>query len=124
MRFTTLLLAGLANAAPAVLQERAACNAGVQIICARGTFEAQGFGLQQSVVNAILAKIPNSNASAVVYPASPVDITASVGSGVADAQNQINSYAAACPNSKMVVMGYSQGAQVMGNAISGMSSRT
>jgi acetylxylan esterase len=119
---STLFLAALAAAAPAsVLESRQmpSCASGVYIISARGTFEPQGFGLQEIAVNAILNKIPGSNASAVVYPASPVDIDGSLTTGVANAQQQITDYRNACPESKIVLTGYSQGAQVIGDAIAG-----
>lgn len=110
----------VAAAVPASLESRqTTCAAGVHLIVARGTFEPQGHSLQDPIVSAIVNKIPGSDATQVVYPASPIDITGSLASGVANAQQQINDYVAACPSSKIVLMGYSQGAQVIGDSISG-----
>lgn len=115
----TLLVASAVAAFPAeAVEARAVCSSGVRIIVARGTFEPPGIGLQQTVVNAILAKIPGSSASAVSYPASP-DINNSIAAGVKDTQQQITDYYNACPSGKIVLMGYSQGASVVGNAIAG-----
>lgn len=43
----------------------------------------------------------------------------SVDEGVANGIAQLNSYAARCPNTKLVISGYSQGAQVVGDIIGG-----
>jgi hypothetical protein len=90
----------------------------VHVIVARGTFEPQGYGLQQIPLNAILAKIPGSSSSAVVYPASPA-VSDSIAAGIKDTQQQITDYYNACPQGKIVLMGYSQGASVVGNALAG-----
>lgn len=100
------------------------CYSGVYIICCRGTFEqyaSDGFGLQGILVSSILKAIPNSNASGIVYPASYDNYGHSVGAGAINTQKQITDYYNACPNSKIVLTGYSQGAQVIGNAVAGGS---
>lgn len=95
------------------------CATGVHMIVARGTTEIPGTGLAGLTAgNAIALAIPGSDISAVDYPAN-FDISNSVRQGVSDVQAQAREYAAACPESKIVLMGYSQGAQVVGNAIAG-----
>lgn len=117
-------------ASPAVLplearQSGQTCYAGIYAVVCRGTFEQQnitGFGFQGSIVTPLLAAIPNSGAISVVYPAAVNDYGSSVQQGAIDALKKITDYNTACPNSKIVIMGYSQGAQVMGNALAGGSS--
>lgn len=100
------------------------CYSGVYIIACRGTFESQdyvGYGFQGALVTSLLNAIPNSNASAVIYPASVYNYGDSVGQGAVNAQQQIIAYHNACPTSAMVLLGYSQGAQVIGQSITGGS---
>jgi acetylxylan esterase len=113
---------GQATALPATAQA-SSCASGVHIIVARGTTEPQGQGLEAIAVQAILKRIPGSDAVSVVYPAS-FDIVPSEAAGVRNMTKLVEDYAAACPNSKMVLMGYSQGAQVTGDVVSGGGSIT
>jgi cutinase len=87
----------------------------VQLIFARGTTEAPGLGamgdafaddLKQRVGNKSVAVYP------VDYPAS-TDFPTAI-QGVVDASSHVKQTAANCPNTKMVLGGYSQGAAVMG----------
>ncbi len=97
----------------------------VEVVFARGTFAPQGFGgIGDDFVNAVRAKVGSGEsvgAYAVVYPAS-TDFPTAV-DGIRDAANHIESVAATCPNTKMVLGGYSQGAAVIGfvtaNAVPG-----
>lgn len=99
------------------------CYSGVRLFVARGTLETQGESAQQVYVRQILSTIPDSFATEVVYPAAPfyfpLTFISSVLAGISNAQNQIYTYHDACPDSKIVLMGYSQGARVMGHAIAG-----
>jgi hypothetical protein len=96
----------------------------VYVVVARGTFEFlegggnTSYGFQGSVVKAILAKIPDSQAVVVQYPEN-TDVSKSVPIGVADAQRLITNYHSACPKGKIVLMGYSQGAIVTGSTLAG-----
>jgi hypothetical protein len=96
----------------------------VYVVVARGTFEVlegggnASYGLQAPVVKAILAKIPNSQAAVVQCPEN-TDVSKSVPIGVADAQRLITNYHSVCPNGKIVLMGYSQGAIVSGSTLAG-----
>ena len=96
----------------------------VEVVFARGTFAPQGFGgIGDDFVNAVRAKVGNKSvgAYAVVYPASTNFPTAV--DGIRDAANHIESMAVTCPDTKMILGGYSQGAAVMGfvtaNAVPG-----
>lgn len=82
---------------------------------ARGTGEDPGVGpTGQGFVNALRARLPER--SVEVYPiAYPATNEWSTGiQGIRDAATQIQTTAASCPNTKMVLGGFSQGAAVMG----------
>ena len=86
-----------------------------EVVFARGTFEAPGVGATgQAFVDALTAQLPGKTvaAYAVNYPAS-LDFEAAA-DGIADASNKIESIAANCANTKIVLGGYSQGAAVAG----------
>ncbi|CDO09898.1 cutinase family protein [Mycolicibacterium cosmeticum] len=113
---STLVAAGLSVTAllgPQATAAAAPACPDVQVVFARGTFEAPGVGATgQAFVDALTARLPGESVSpyAVNYPAS-LDF-AEAAQGVADAANTIESTAAGCPNTKIVLGGYSQGAAV------------
>jgi len=87
----------------------------VEVVFARGTFAPQGLGgIGQDFVDAVRAKVGAKSVGvyAVVYPASTNFPTAV--DGIRDAANHIENMAATCPNTKMILGGYSQGAAVIG----------
>jgi cutinase len=87
----------------------------VEAVFARGTTEAPGVGgIGQAFIDSLQSKVgPKSfGVYAVDYPASP-DFPTAV-DGIRDAGNHVESMAASCPKTKMVLGGYSQGAAVMG----------
>ena len=89
--------------------------AAVEVVFARGTFEAPGVGATgQAFVDALTARLPGKavDVYAVNYPAS-LSFGQAV-DGVADASNEIQSIATQCPATKIVLGGYSQGAAVAG----------
>ena len=100
--------AGLAQA-----DTNPACSA-VEVVFARGTFEAPGIGdTGQAFVDSLNAKLGQPvGVYAVDYPAS-LDFQAAA-DGVADASRQVQTIATTCPNTKIVLGGYSQGAAVAG----------
>jgi cutinase len=86
----------------------------VEVVFARGTFEPPGVGgTGQAFVDALRAKVGGKSLDVypVNYPASLDFSTAA--DGFIDASNKIRDVAATCPNTKMVLGGYSQGAAVM-----------
>lgn len=100
--------AGLAAAAPG-----SSCP-DVEVVFARGTFEAPGVGATgQAFVDALTAQLPGKTVDAygVNYPAS-LDFQAAA-QGVGDAGEKISSTVASCPDTKIVLGGYSQGAAVV-----------
>jgi cutinase-like protein len=86
----------------------------VEVVFARGTFEAPGVGfVGQAFVDSLRAKVGGKSVDVypVNYPASLDFATAA--DGVVDAANKIRDTANSCPNTKMVLGGYSQGAAVV-----------
>jgi cutinase len=86
----------------------------VEVVFARGTFEPPGVGgTGQAFVDALRAKVGGKSLDVypVNYPASLDFSTAA--DGFIDASNKIRDVAATCPNTKLVLGGYSQGAAVM-----------
>jgi cutinase len=86
-----------------------------EVVFARGTGEPPGVGpTGQAFVDALGARL--GGRSMDVYPVNyPASDQWSTGlDGIRDAGSHIVSTAASCPNTKMVLSGYSQGAAVMG----------
>lgn len=93
----------------------AAPCADVEVVFARGTFEAPGVGATgQAFVDALTSRLGTDSVDVygVNYPAS-LDFQAAT-AGIADASNRIETVAATCPDTKIVLGGYSQGAAVAG----------
>ena len=89
----------------------------VEVVFARGTFEDPGVGgVGQRFVDALRARVGDKALAVypVDYPASTDFPTAA--DGVIDASNHITATAAHCPDTKMVLGGFSQGAAVAGYA--------
>jgi len=89
----------------------------VEVIFARGTFEPPGVGgIGQAFTDELRAQPQLVGKSvdvyAVNYPAS-LNFPAAA-DGVVDASNRVQDMAGRCPNTKMVLGGYSQGAAVAG----------
>lgn len=85
----------------------------VEVVFARGTFEAPGVGATgQAFIDALNARLGAKTVEVypVNYPAT-LDFPAAV-DGVADASNTITAVVAKCPHTKIVLGGYSQGAAV------------
>jgi cutinase len=87
----------------------------VEIVFARGTTEPPGVGgTGQAFVNSLRSHLGGRSVGvyAVDYPASR-DFGSSTPAGAHDASTHIQSVAANCPNTRMVLGGYSQGAGVI-----------
>jgi cutinase len=86
----------------------------VDVVFARGTAEPAGVGREgQAFVNALRSAVKGKTVSvyAVNYPASYDFMEAAVGAD--DASAHVQSTVAACPDTKIVLGGYSQGAAVI-----------
>ena len=109
---TTSSLIGPWIAAPAAGAQ--ACP-DVEVVFARGTFEPPGVGVTgQAFVDALRADAKGKSVDVypVNYPASLDFATAAA--GVIDASAKVQATAAQCPDTKIVLGGYSQGAAVAG----------
>ncbi|WP_395311616.1 cutinase family protein [Mycobacterium sp. AMU20-3851] len=87
----------------------------VEVVFARGTFEAPGVGATgQAFVDALNSRVGGDTVDVygVNYPAS-LDFQAAT-QGIADATSRIQNIASTCPDTKIVLGGYSQGAAVAG----------
>lgn len=87
----------------------------VEVVFARGTNEAPGVGpTGEAFVNALRPQIGDKtmNVYPVVYPAT--DQWATGVDGIRDASTRILSTSQTCPDTKVVLGGYSQGAAVAG----------
>jgi cutinase len=109
------LAAGAAVISPTMLPaaHAAACN-DVQVVFARGTDEAPGIGrVGQAFVDSLRGKIGNRSMGvyAVNYPASYDFLAAADGANDASAfiQDVVNT----CPDTRLVLGGYSQGAAII-----------
>ncbi|MGH3725500.1 MAG: cutinase family protein [Mycobacterium sp.] len=86
----------------------------VEVVFARGTFEPPGVGgTGEAFVNALRARTKGKTVEVypVEYPASIAFATAA--DGVIDASNRVKDISARCPNTKIVLGGFSQGAAVV-----------
>jgi len=119
---TATLAAGAGLVAVTAPTASAAC-ADLDVVAARGTFEPGTLGLivGDPVYAALQNKITGKSLTsyAVDYPAS-LDLT-SAAQGNADLVDHVTAQAASCPNQRFILVGYSQGANVVDNSI-GISS--
>jgi cutinase len=109
----------LAGVLPLALTESPRANAAacpdVEVVFARGTTEPPGVGgIGQAFVDALRSNVGGRAVGvyAVNYPASN-DFVRSTPAGADDASAHLRSMAANCPNTRMVLGGYSQGAAVI-----------
>ncbi|MEV8547180.1 cutinase family protein [Streptomyces sp. NPDC051572] len=117
------LVGGAGLAAFSAPTASAATCSDLDVVAARGTFEPGTLGLivGDPVFSALQRKITGKTLSsyAVNYPAD-LSLT-SAATGNADVVNHVKAQAAACPNQRFILVGYSQGANVVDNSI-GISS--
>jgi cutinase len=108
-----LIAAGLIGLGTPTASAASGCSA-VEVVFARGTAEAPGLGREgQAFVDALKGDLKGKTvtAYAVNYPASYDFIRAT--DGARDASAHVQATAAACPGTKIVLGGYSQGAAVI-----------
>ncbi|KAK3319541.1 cutinase-domain-containing protein [Cercophora scortea] len=107
------------------LQARQSCPS-IHVFGARETTVSPGFGTAGVVVNLILNAYPGATSEAIVYPAcggqsscGGIAYGTSANQGTANVASQVNSFNARCPSSQIVMVGYSQGGQIMEDAFCG-----
>jgi cutinase len=87
----------------------------VEVVSARGTDEPPGVGsIGQAFIDSLRPKLPGRSVGVygVNYPATD-DFARSESAGAGDGSAHVQSTVANCPNTKMVLSGYSQGAAVI-----------
>ena len=110
---------------PAPSASPAACP-DIDVVFARGTTQPPGLGeVGQAFVDSLASQVGarSVEAYAVDYPAT-WDFDTGMPDGSTDASGHIQSLAATCPNTRMVLGGYSQGAGVISLATTGMRPQT
>ncbi|KAI1107971.1 carbohydrate esterase family 5 protein [Jackrogersella minutella] len=121
MHFTTILISAIATASAnaAGMTRRQNCP-GIHIFGARETTAPPGFGSALTVVNLIQQANGGATSESIIYPAAGGNVYgASVAAGVAAVANQTKVFNQMCPDSKIVMVGYSQGAQIVDDAFCG-----
>ncbi|KAI0427610.1 putative acetylxylan esterase 2 precursor [Xylaria sp. FL1042] len=126
MRSTVSILglAAMAAARPLTQSQSAiTCVSGLYMIAARGSNEDPGEGPLSEITDAVKGLVPDSASIAVDYPAAIYDdgtYPVSVWEGITDTISKVEDYVAACgASSRIVLLGYSQGGNVMTDALAG-----
>ena len=98
----------------------------VHVFGARETTARPGFGQTKTMVNLILKNIPGSTSEAIDYPACLgtfdcgfVSYPKSVQAGTDAVTKQVTAFNQKCPDTQLVLLGYSQGAQISDNVLCG-----
>lgn len=87
---------------------------------ARETTAPPGFGSASTVVNLVQQANAGGTSEVIEYPAAGGNVyAASVAAGVIAVANQTAAFNQMCPESKIVMVGYSQGAQIIDDAFCG-----
>ncbi|KAI1422891.1 catalytic core domain of acetyl xylan esterase [Xylaria sp. FL1777] len=121
MKYVYLLLVLVATTAKATFgHRRRESYSNLHIFGARETTAPPGFGTAATVINLIQGAYPAASTESIIYPAAGGNLYgASVAAGVRAVAAQTNSYFQKCPNTTLVVVGYSQGAQIVDDAFCG-----
>lgn len=120
---TTAAIAASLFAPAAVAQDISSksCVKGLFMVVARGTNEPMGPGVTGLIADRIADRIKDSDVVALDYPATFTDplYTDSVNNGTEEMAAVIRNYTDSCPDGKIAVLGYSQGAHVASNVFCG-----
>ncbi|KAL2161090.1 hypothetical protein VTH06DRAFT_8803 [Thermothelomyces fergusii] len=98
----------------------------IHVFGARETTAPPGYGSAGTVVNLILSAFPGATSEAINYPAcggqgscGGIQYGDSVRQGTNAVASAVNSLNQRCPNTQIVLVGYSQGGQIIDNAVCG-----
>jgi acetylxylan esterase len=91
----------------------------VHLIIDRATGEPPSQGVIGTLATEITSRIPGTTVEWVNYPAVLIPYDSSTNSGIEMTKAAIKSYADKCTKAKIVLLGYSQGAQVVGDTLCG-----
>ncbi|KAK4212535.1 acetylxylan esterase precursor [Rhypophila decipiens] len=116
MHKTSLLSIAVSVAAPLVTAQQ--CNK-IQIFTAVGHGENYP-GVQQSITRAVCHGLSGCGVANIQYPSTVSgDGCRAIETGIAYGRTALTDYVTKCPESKIVVMGWSQGASVVGDLLAG-----
>ncbi|KAI0541994.1 cutinase [Xylaria digitata] len=122
------ILAAIATAKP--LEQRQSCPA-VYVFGAREMTAPAGYGTSSGLVNMVTAAYPDSQSSAIDYPAcggqaecGGIDYDSSANQGTSAVVSAVTQMNSQCPDTQIVLIGYSQGGQIMDNALCGGAGET
>ncbi|KAK1751761.1 cutinase [Echria macrotheca] len=120
MLLFSLLSLGILGAAAQRGQNQTRECPQIHVFGARETTTPQGFGSAKTLVDLIIKRFPGATSEEIIYPAAGGDVySQSVGKGVLAVVKQTSAFAAACPDSIIIMHGYSQGAQITDDAFCG-----
>ena len=115
-----LVAAGIAVAGPANAVASSGGCAAVSIITARASTEAAGEGITGNLVTAIVnASTQTVSRASVSYPATLNNYANSSLQGINALKSQLTTLVQNCPSTKVVLLGYSQGAHVVLDVLGG-----
>jgi acetylxylan esterase len=97
------------------------CVEGLYMIVARGSNEPEGEGRLIAIVHTVMGRIRGSDSLGLDYPATIDDPNyfESVAEGGKAMKSAVEEYHEACPEGRMAVLGYSQGAHISMDALCG-----
>ncbi|KAF4122300.1 acetylxylan esterase [Geosmithia morbida] len=100
------------------------CADNLHLLVARATNEDPGEGQSGQVATKVIDRLNGTDSVGLDYPATFIDpaYARSVLEGTTRLKEDILDYRTACPDTKMALLGYSQGAQVIMDTICGSSS--
>lgn len=97
------------------------CATGLHLIVARGSTEAPGVGRIGVVARNVTLLIPGSTIEAIDYPATFTNYSTSEEKGAMAFEKRLVDYHEKCPDTKVALLGYSQGAHAMMDSLCGNS---
>jgi hypothetical protein len=113
-------LAGEPDPATEAADQAATTCADVAIITARASTEAAGEGITGALVTQIInTSTQNVSRASVSYPATLNNYNSSSLQGINALKSQLTTEVTNCPNEKIVLLGYSQGAHVVLDVLGG-----
>ncbi|KEZ39525.1 Acetylxylan esterase 2 [Scedosporium apiospermum] len=121
-----ILLAAGALATPLEHEARQASCPPIHVFGARETTAPAGMGTAGPIVQAIVQAHPGATSEAIDYPAcggqgqcGGIQYGDSVKAGTAAVAKAVNAFNEKCPETQIVLIGYSQGGQIFDNAFCG-----